>query len=415
MVLKELTNQEFKNFTNNFKQNSIYQTVEYGLVMNHQNFDSVFLGLVDSNNEILAASLFLIEQNEKYKYAYVPRGFLIDYHDEHLLSIYVKEIKNYFKKHGIAAIRINPQILKTTYDLKFNVVTKNEEFEQILKSLTKLGFEHMGYNHFFEDLKPRFEAVIDLNYPYYYLFQNIKKQFKTKIRSAANNGINIYKGNEEDLKYLYGQTKQKYPRNLNYFKDCYHYWTSNKAEMYYAKLDTKTFLSKIQKLYQEKEIIRNNLNIELSKKRKDNLKLITQKMEADKDVNKYHNLLIKATKFITEYPQGIVLASVLVLKEHDTVYLLMDGYDKNYKSFNAKHLLIWKLMEQYSKQGYKKFNLGGITDILYPNNPYQGLNEFKTNFHALVLEYIGDFELVTNNKVYFMHQRSKDIKSILKK
>ena len=138
-------------------------------------------------------------------------------------------------------------------------------------------------------------------------------------------------------------------------------------------------------------------------------------MEADKDVNKYHNLLIKATKLITENPNGLVLASALILKEHDTAYLLMDGYETKHKQMNAKHLLIWKLIEQYSKQGLKKFNLGGITDILYSNNPYKGLNDFKTNFHALVLEYIGDFELVTNNKVYFMHQRSKDIKSILKR
>ena len=249
MVLKELTTQEFKNFTSIFKQNSIYQTAEYGLVMNHQNFDSVFLGLVDSNNDILAASLFLIEQNEKYKYAYVPKGFLIDYHNQNLLSIYVKEVKKYFKKHGIAAIRINPPILKATYDLKYNVVTKNEEFNQLLNNLTNLGFEHLGYSHFFEDLKPRFEAVIDLNYPYYYLFQNIKKQYKTKIRSASNNGISIYKGNEEDLKYLYDQTKQKYPRNLEYFKDCYRYWNKNNIEFYYAKLDTSIFLSKVQKIY----------------------------------------------------------------------------------------------------------------------------------------------------------------------
>ena len=415
MVLKELTTQEFKNFTSIFKQNSIYQTAEYGLVMNHQNFDSVFLGLVDSNNDILAAALFLIEKNEKYKYAYVPKGFLIDYHNQNLLSIYVKEIKNYFKKHGIAAVRINPPILKATYDLKYNVVTKNEEFNQILNNLTKLGFEHLGYSHFFEDLKPRFEAVIDLNYPYYYLFQNIKKQFKTKIRSASNNGITIYKGNEEDLKYLYIQTKQKYPRNLEYFKDCFKYWNSNNVEFYYAKLDTNIFLSKIQKIYQDKEIIRNNLNVELSKNRENNAKLITKKMEADKEVNKYHNLLIKATKLLTENPTGIVLASALILKEHDTVYLLMDGYEVKYKQLNAKHLLIWKLMEQYSKQGFKKFNLGGITDILYPNNPYKGLNDFKTNFHALVLEYIGDFELVTNNKIYFMHQKSKEIKHILKR
>lgn len=417
MILKELTNEEFKNFTNHFEQSSIYQTVEYGLVMNHQNFDCVFLGLIDSNNNILAATLFLIEQNEKYKYAYAPKGFLIDYHNHNLLSIYVKCLKDYFKKHGIAAIRITPPILKATYDLKYQIVTKNNEYDQILKQLQKLGFKHMGYHHFFEDLKPRFEAVIDLNIPYYNLFKNLKKQFKTKIRSAEDKGITIYRGNEKDLEYLYLQTKQKYPRDLKYYQDCYYHWSkNNQVEFYYAKLNTKTFLAKIQKMYQEKELIRNKLNIELRDNRTpNNKKLIIKKMEADKEVNKYHNLLIKATQYLTKYPQGIVLASALILKNRDTVHLFMDGYDVKYKSLNAKHLLIWKLMEQYSKQGYKKFNLGGITDIRYPNNPYQGLNDFKTGFNALALEYIGDLELITNNKVYFMHQRQQDLKSILKR
>ena len=34
MFIKELTNDEFKKFTKNYNISSIYQTVEYGLVMN---------------------------------------------------------------------------------------------------------------------------------------------------------------------------------------------------------------------------------------------------------------------------------------------------------------------------------------------------------------------------------------------
>lgn len=417
MVLKELTNEEFKKFTRNFKISSIYQSVEYGLVMNHHDFDCIFLGLIDSNQNILAASLFLIEQNEKYKYAYAPKGFLIDYNDFNLLSIFTKSVKDYFKKHSIAAIRINPPVLKATYDLNQKIITKNKSYDSILKKLQKLGFKHMGYHDFFEDLKPRFEAVIDLDIPYYMLFNNMKKQFKTKIRSAEAKGIKIYRGSANDLEWLYLHTKKKYPRDLNYYKDCYNYFNStNQIEFYYAKLDTHIFLSKIQKLYQQKEIARNKLNIELRTNRNpNNKKLIIKKMEADKEVNKYHNLLVQATNYITKYPTGIVLASALIVKNNDTVNLFMDGYDPAYKSLNAKHLLIWKLMEQYSHQGYKKFNLGGVTNILLKENPYKGLNDFKLGFNSLVLEYMGDLELITNKKVYFMHQRSEDLKSVLKR
>ena len=53
--------------------------------------------------------------------------------------------------------------------------------------------------------------------------------YKTSIESLKKLNFDVipiifdakYDNNEEDLKYLYGQTKQKYPRDLDYFKDCY--------------------------------------------------------------------------------------------------------------------------------------------------------------------------------------------------
>ena len=95
MILKELTNEEFKNFTDTFYIKSIYQTVEYAFVMGNQGYDCIFLGLCD-NNTIVAASLFLIDKNKKYKFAYSPRGFLIDYNNKKLLQLYTEEIKKYF-------------------------------------------------------------------------------------------------------------------------------------------------------------------------------------------------------------------------------------------------------------------------------------------------------------------------------
>lgn len=417
MYLKELTNEEFQSFRNHFHLKSIYQSVEYALIMQKQEFDSVLLGLIDDSNQIVAASLILIEHLSKFKYAYAPKGYLIDYNNEHLLSTFTKEIKNYLGKKNVIAIKISPIVIKNIYDKKNNILTKNSYFENIFENLQKLGYAHLGYNYYFEALKPRHEAIIDLNIPYYMLFKNIRKQFRTKIRSAEANGVKIYKGSIDQLEYLYLQTKRKYPRDLEYFKDCYRYFEKNKkVEFFYSKIDTKKYLKNVQKRYHEYEkkalefhtmVANNQLN--------NNHRLLNKKIIVDQQFEVYKKILVQATKYLREYPDGIITASCLVIKNDEEVFVLMDGYDTKYKKFNSKHLLIWKLMERYSKLNFKKFNLGGISSLTVENNPYHGLNEFKLGFNALAYEYIGDLELVTNNALYFMYQNTAPLRNILKK
>lgn len=83
MQFRELNEQEFIDFTNNFPLKSIYQTLEYGLVMQKQNYQTFLLGLLN-NNTIVAATLILVKKEEGFKYAYAPRGFLLNYEDFYL-------------------------------------------------------------------------------------------------------------------------------------------------------------------------------------------------------------------------------------------------------------------------------------------------------------------------------------------
>lgn len=413
MFIRELTADEFKNFNDSYNMHSIYQTPEYGFVMNNQKFNTIFLGLIDQDN-IIGATLILIEKRKGFKYAYAPRGFLIDYNNFNLLEQFTKEIKKYLGKQGVTAVKLSPMIIKNIHDVKYNVTDYNSYFDNIFNNLFKLDYYHYGYNHFFEALKPRHEAVIDLDIPYYMLFDNIKKEFRTKIRGAEKRGIKVYKGTDKNLEYLYLQTSKKYPRDLDYFKDCYKYFKKNSnVEFFFTKLDTNKYLKLINKKYQEQENICNKYNNSLNKG--NNEKIVSLKIEADKLLDLYKKELIKATNYLRDYPDGIITSSALIVKNHDEVYMLMDGYDTKYKSFNSKHLLIWKLMERYSKLGFKKFNLGGMTNPTLENNPFKGLNEFKLGFGAKCVEYIGDLELVTNNALYFMYKNSFSIKNILKK
>ncbi len=407
MFIKELTNEEFENFTEQYNISSIYQTPEYGFVMNHQNNTSLFLGLSDGTN-ILAASLILIEKIKGFKYAYAPRGFLIDYNNLSLLENFTKEIKKYLGKKSIVAIKISPLIIKSIYDKKYNILATNQYFDNIMNHLKDLGYYHFGFNQFFEAMKPRYEAVIDLDVPYYLLFQNIRKEIRTKIRSAEKKGVKVYKGTDKNLEYLYLQTKKKYPRDLEYYKDCYKYFKKHgKIEFFFTKLDTAKYLKVCTNRFHKQEESCNQFNKMLMTSNQD--KLVKRKMEADKLLNDRKNELIKATNYLKKYPDGIITSSMLIAIHNKEAYVLMDGFDNKYKVLNSKHLLIWKLMERYSKNGIQKFNLGGMTD---PHcNEFKGLNDFKLNFNAKCIEYIGDLELVTNNPLYFMYRNSISFKT----
>lgn len=414
MVLKQLTNAEFKAFSQNFKPSSIYQTTEYAFTMNEEGYDSFFLGLVDDSG-IKAASLILVRKINGFKYAIAPRGFLIDYNNFELVNKFTSEVKKFLGKREIVAIKISPILVKKVYSADYKLVGKNPNYDAIFENLKKNKFYHLGYNNYFEALKPRFEAIVNIDLPYTGIFANINKPFRTKIRKATRDGIKVYHGNIDNLEYLYLHTKDKYPRDLQYFKDLYKFFDKeNLIDFYYSKLDTTEYLKITQNLYTKYSKMSLELNDMLIKNNGNNDKIINRKLEVDQKFEEYKKQLVVATNYLREYPDGIILSSALVIKWCDEVHLIIDGYDKNYKSFNAKHLLLWKLMGRYSKLGYKRFNLGGISNI-QKESAYSGLNEFKLNFGARAIEYAGDFELITNKPLYFMYSQSSNISNMWRK
>lgn len=415
MYIKELSKEEFDNFCANFIQSSVYQTSEYASAMKTQGFTPMFIGLIDDKNYIVATSLLLIEKKYGFKYAYAPRGFLLDYTNFSLFEQFTTLLKKYLGKKDIIAVKICPMIVKTIYDVKNNVKMENKMSEEFMEEFKKLGYFHLGFNNNFEALKPRHEGILDISIPYYKIFNSFPKSLRTKIRSAITRGVSIYRGNEYNLENLYFQTQKKYKRNLKYFESCYSSFGSS-LEYYFTKLDTEKYLTVIKKEYEKQEQIVHYLdqNI-LSKANKNKTNLIQKKIKANQKFDEIKKKLIKATDLLKENPNGAITSAIIVVKNRDTVYLFMDGHNKKFKEFNSKQLLIWTLIEKYNRLGFKYFNLGGMTSILDENSKFKGLNQFKLNFGCKCYEYIGDFELVTNNALYFMYRNSAPIRSILKR
>ena len=415
MEFRELTNQEFTNFITNCPLKSIYQTPEYAFVMHNQNYDSVFLGLLQ-DNIIKAASLILIQKENGFKYAYAPRGYILNYEDNNILREFSDKIKLYLNKKGVMGLKINPLIIRSIYNIKKQERIENPKYNEIFSTLKQNNYYHLGYNNFFEALKPRFEAIIDLNKPIDDLFNNIKKKYKTKIRSAIRNGIKVYKGDIDQIDVLYKFINKTYNRNLTYFKDCYNFYSKrNMIDLFYTKLDTKKYLETVQKklnYYEQRSFYFNQLIVKNINK--NNKKLINKKINTDKYLDYYKKKLIKATNLLRNYQDGIITSVIVLIKQEKEITILFDGYDKNFKSFNSKHLLIWQIIDIYKKLGYTKFNLGGMSNITIDDKKYIGLDEFKLGFGSYMYEYAGDFELVTHKRNYNLYRNYVPLKNLIK-
>ncbi len=416
MKLKELTNEEFQAFANNYPISSVFQTPEYAMVMNKQNYDTFYLGMVDDNDNILAASLILVELLGKFQYAYAPRGYLVDYQDENLVKTFSKQIKKFLKKKSVMAIKIAPIIRKSITKNNGTEIIDLPDYDKKFKFLKKIGYYHLGYNRFFEAIKPRFEAVIPLDKNSSIMFQKVRKEFRTKIRMSDRNGVRIYKGSSQNLSFFYKMTKDKYPRDLKYFQDVYeHYSKRNMVDIYFALLDTKAYLISVQKQLQAQNIRCSKVTEEIFKRQGNaNNTLISRKISEDNKLAGLKNQLVSATNLLHRNPDGIILACAMVIRYKNEAYLLMDGYEPTYKKMNAKHLLIWKLMEKYGNEGYELFNLGGIVDPKDPEK-YKGLNDFRLGFGSNIVEYIGDLELITSRPLYMTYRNTAPLRNMMKK
>lgn len=401
MQIREINKNELDNFLTTIPH-SLYQTEEYAKTMEKQGFNIKILGL-DENGNIIGSTILLISKKMGFTYAFAPRGFVIDYNNFELVNKFTTEIKKYCKKNGIVAIKLNPRIIR---EINGNT---NNNYKEICANLSKLKYSHMGYNDFFESFKPRFEAIIEIKAKEA-MFNNIKKEYRTKIRSAIDNGVEIHKGTYNDLEYLYLQTEKKYPRDLLYFRYLYYFFSQNKKiDLFYAKLDCKKLLNKFRILYVKQEKICSEIDKAI--KLNHSNKLTALKIEADNLLGKYHNQLSNATKMVQKDPEGIIIASALFIKESNEVYMIMDGFDKKYKRYNAKHLLIWEVLNYY--KNYKYLNLGGMTSL--KEDKYKGLNNFKMNFGSSCYEYVGDLELVCIPSKYFLLKNAMPYQGLLKK
>ncbi len=414
MKIITLTGQQFDDYAINYPNRTTYQSSSYGRLMQKHGFMTNYIAFIDNNKEVKAIALILYKNIFKiFKYAYIPRGFLIDYNNSNLLKLFTIKLKQLLLIQGFIFIKIDPFIIYKERN-KNNIIISQQNIN-IINSLKFLGYIHQGFNTHFETLKPRNNAIINLsNKKIEDLFLGLSGTTKKNIKKALKYGITIHRGEAKDIETLYNLTKDKHIRNLNYYLDYYNIFKENDmVDIYYAKFDPISYLNSVKKLY-DKESEINTYLFEIIKNN-GNKATLNKKIESDRLLNIYKKNIIYATELTKENMDGIIIAITLIINYDSTLYFLLDGHNPKYKRFNGNYLLKWLIINKYFKKGFKRINLNGISSNFNINDKYNGLNKFKLGFGSVATELIGEFDLPVNVFLYHFLNKFKLIMFYLSK
>ncbi len=394
MTIKELTLEEFQEFVKQSPLSTHYQTLNYALLMGENEFDYEMIGFINEYNQIKAASLILFK-NIKFhiRYGYAPKGFILDYFNEELVRDFTKALQEYYKKKHVVFIKLNPEIAISEIDPTNGIKTYNWNYD-ILEILLKNDYQRLKENLYFESQLPRFSAIISLKN---YSLKSISKNTRNKINRAKAKGLHIELSEKSGIDILQNFIKKKRKINDFYYKDYYNaFIKDNLIDLFLVSIDSKEFLLNARNLY-EKELEKNNyFNSVLEKE--NTKKNINKKMDSDRKLLCYKQDVEKATE-LNKQKDKIYIAGALVMKHKKRIHILISGYNKKMKQFDANYFLHHEILSYY-KENFDYADLNGITGDFTKENPYNGLNEFKLGFNPRIYEYIGEFDLPIKKAQY---------------
>lgn len=412
MKIINLTQTQFRNYSNIHQQRNFGQTIEYSQLPEYCNHKKLYLGMIDQSNNLLCASLILIKNiTPTIKEAYAPNGYLIDYSNKSLITEFTKNLIDYLKEEKVTYLITNPMFKYRIYN-KQNIQLENNI--SILNHFYSLGYKDIGYPSDFS----RFDIIIDKDNSSNQIYKNFNRTNKRNIKDSINIGITLHKGSINDIDTFYNIIKKKTKYGNSYYYNLMNTFKSkdNKMEIFFTKLNPNKFLLNSKKLYekehQKNEAIHNLINKNMGKMTE---KILNKKINSDRLLEKYRILLNKAINLSQKTNDDIIIGTCAIIKNNQEIYFLIDGYKEEYRYIYSTNILKWALIKKYSTLGYQIFNLGEIyMDYSNKNSKYNGQYMHKIGFGGNIIEYPPNLLLVINKPAYNTYIKLNNLKNKLK-
>ena len=405
--ITDIDKKKYDKFVKNHEKSHFLQSYAWGEFSNKaRKLIPHYVGLVDDKEKIICATLLLQKKLPLgYSYFYAPRGYIIDFWDNDLLKEFTNEIVKYTKSKKGIFIKIDPDIIWKEYNYKDEEIELKKDPKVVFNNLKKLGYKHLGFTKNFETMQPRYSFRIDLNQSLEEIESKFNKTNQQRIRKGRELGAIIKKGDINDIdefNYLMNLTESRkdfLSHDLEYYRTLYDIYTKeNDIALFMGSIDCEKVLDNYnnekEKIMPEIEKLKNTEN--LSKSNKTKLKELEQR---NQKLNEYINEYQKAKD---EFGNIITLASQFVIIYADKAWVLYAGNHNVLTDSCVNYTTYFEQIKYCKENGIKMYDQFGTIGDINSNNPRYGLHIFKKKFGGDYVEFIGEFDLVTNKIMYFI-------------
>lgn len=405
--LANLEKEEYENFVKNNKYKSHFlQSYAWGqFAKAKKGLFPYYLGLKNEDNEIIASSLLLQKRLPLgYSYFYSPRGFVLDYTDEKTFSLFTKEIVKFVKAKKGIFLKIDPDIIRKKQNYLEEEVKLPYDSTKIFEMITNNGYKHLGFTKNFETMQPRFTFRIDLEQDMDTIKEHFSKTTKQRINKAIKLGCEVSIGTDEDLDkfcqlmMITEERKDFVSYDSSYYKTLY--------KMYNEDNNMTLFLGKIfpSKILQELNERKDSLQVEIDKLPKENMgKSAKNKLkEFNNQLDKVKSDIKKYSEVLEKYGDELILNAHMIIEYADKAWVLYAGNENILTETYANYYTYLTHLEYCKNKGYRVYDQFGTIGDLRKDNPRMGLHEFKKKFGGDYVEFLGEFDYVTNPLMYFV-------------
>lgn len=421
MKFVELEKQEFIEFSQSHPMSLFFQSPYWIEIKEQNGWQGKIVG-IKKDDKIIAATILLIKKViGNIRFAYAPRGFLLDYSDFSLLEAFTNEIKSYLKNMGVAFLKINPYVDYQLRDVNGEPI-ENTKNDALMNKLKELGYIHYGFYVDMDekkDLEPRWISVLDIkDKTIDELFKNFRSGTKWGINNSKKNFINMVEADENNLfefKNLMEHTSERrgfVDRPLSYYTEMFKILKrENAVKVLFAEINFKELLdftkARFEKNANRLEVIKDN-----PKKQKEYNEILSEQKSLEPRLETLN-------KNVEEFGEKKIIAGGwYMLYGREIVYLFGASY-KPFMRYNSQYLLQYEMLKYAIQEGYDKFNFYGIDGNFNEESVNYGLFDFKRGFNADVHELIGEFDLIVNKSLYkqynLLFKGYKVLKAIQKK
>jgi len=408
LKLKNIEKEEFDSFVKNHKTKSHFlQSLAWGEFSKvKKNLIPHYLGLTNEKDELVAATLLLEKKLPlNLCYFYAPRGFVLDYKKKELVRTMTKKVVEFAKNKKAIFVKIDPDIIKTSINYE-NIETENPDFDEIFSTLKSVGFKHLGFTKNFETMQPRYTFRIDLNQDLEEIESHFSKTTKQRIAKAIKLNTEVVIGTKNDLKDFYHlmtlteNRKDFISYNEDYYETLYEIFNGNpssKATLFLGKVHIPKTIKALEKNLKD---INDQISIlpidNLSKSAKAKLAELTkQKQNIQDEIEKYKN-------YKKEYASDLTLSAHMIIEYGDKAWVLYAGNHNILSETYVNYYTYYEHIKYCKEKGIKIYDQFGTIGDLSKDNPRLGLHEFKKKFGGDYIEFIGEWDYVTNKPMYFV-------------